>query len=282
LDELLDAFAQVFGDEFRKQTIEAKRDRVLSYLRDYATPTLIIMDNAELIKDDRLWSFLKVVPRPSSVLVTTREGLAYGGHEIRVGKMEEDESLRLFKAEASERSDRWWRIKEGKDKLSSEESEDLNEILRLLKGHPLGLKIAAGMLSAVSLHAILESLRKHPPDEVSGEFDFSYTLLPDTEKDLLKKMTVFSGSYSLEAAQAICNAEGDQPEGCSETLGKLVRKSFVEGVGDKTLRYQLHPLMRQYVASKTDIGKVGKIRSEAAKFFLDYATNSSDDFMNLI
>jgi tetratricopeptide (TPR) repeat protein len=281
LDELLDAFADMFGDEFRKQTIEAKRDRVLSYLRDYTTSSLIVVDNAELIKDDRLLSFLKVIPQASAVLVTTREGLAYGGQQIRVDKMEEDESLRLFKSEPGERSDRWKKIKEGKEELSFEESKDLNEILRLLKGHPLGLKIAAGMLSGVSLHAILESLRKHPPEEVSGEFDFSYSLLSETEKDLLQRMIAFAGSYSYEAVQAICGSEGDQSTDCSETLGKLARKSFVESIDDRNPRYEFHPLMRQYVASKTDIEKIHMVQSDAAHFFLEYAKNSEADFKKL-
>ena len=281
LNELLEAFDFVFGKEFRKQTTEAKRDQVLSYLRDYATPSLIVVDNAELVKDDHLWNFIKIIPQPSSVLVTTREGLAYGGLEIRVDKMEENESLRLFKAEAGERSDRWRKIAEKKAELKPEESKELNEILRLLKGHPLALKIAAGMLSSVSLHAILESLKKHPPDEVSGRFHFSYSLLSESEKDLLQSMSVFAGTYSSESVQAICSSEANQSEDCSEILGQLVRKSFVEKIGDENIRYQLHPLMRQYAASKTDGGKIRELKSKAAQFFLDYAKKSKTNFKNL-
>jgi hypothetical protein len=175
LNEFLDAFAPIVGndlgeqEDFRKQSMEAKRDQVLSYLRDFTTPSLLVIDNAELMKDNSLWNFLKIIPLPSAVLITTRQGLAYGGLEIRVDKMEEDESLRLFKAEAGGRSDKWKRINEKKDELGPEESKELNEILRLLKGHPLGLKIAAGKSSNNSLNAILESLKKYPPEENKAE-----------------------------------------------------------------------------------------------------------------
>jgi tetratricopeptide (TPR) repeat protein len=281
LNELLDAFAYVYGDDFRKQTPEAKRDQVLSYLRDYSTASLLVVDNAELINDDHLWNFINTVPLPSSVLVTTREGLAYGGLEIRVDKMEEDESLRLFKAEAGKKPGKWKRIVENKAELSPEESRELNEILRLLKGHPLGLKIAASMSANISLHAILENLKKHPPGEVSGKFDFSYNLLSDAEKDLLQKMSIFAGSFSPESVQAICNSEASQSEDCFETIGQLVRKSFVEKIGDENIRYQLHPLMRQYAASKIDIEKTRELKIKAARFFLDYATKFKTDFKSL-
>jgi len=94
-------------------------------------------------------------------------------------------------------------------------------------------------------------------------------------------MSVFAGTYSSESVQAICSSEANQSEDCSEILGQLVRKSFVEKIGDENIRYQLHPLMRQYAASKTDGGKIRELKSKAAQFFLDYAKKSKTNFKNL-
>ena len=278
LSELLDAFVAVFGEGFRQQTTEAKRDQVLGYLGRLDKGSLIVVDNAERIEDEHLWRFLDGIPQPSAVLVTIRESLAYGGQEIHIDEMEEGESIKLFTLEAAGKSPRWDRVLNGKEKLSSLELKDLVEIWRLLQGHPLGLKVAAGMLSSHSLPSIRESLRAHPPTKVSERFDFSFELeLTDSEKELLKRIAVFAGSFSLEAVQAVCATEGQSLD-CSESLGELVRKSFVEKMDDAASRYRLHPLMRQYVAGKAGSKKVEEYHRKAAMFYLDVSIKYKSDF----
>jgi hypothetical protein len=49
LNELLDAFAEVLGWEFRTLPLDAKRDRALNYLRNFDTASLLVVDNAEKI-----------------------------------------------------------------------------------------------------------------------------------------------------------------------------------------------------------------------------------------
>ena len=68
LNELLDAFAEVLGWEFRTLPLDAKRDRALSYLRNYDTASLLVVDNAEKIRDPNLWRFLESIPEPSAAL----------------------------------------------------------------------------------------------------------------------------------------------------------------------------------------------------------------------
>jgi tetratricopeptide (TPR) repeat protein len=280
LSDLLDAFVDVFGEGFRQQTNDAKRDQVLGYLGRMDKGSLIVVDNAERIKDEHLWRFLEGIPQPSAALVTTRDSLAYGGQEIHIDEMEEGESIRLFTSEASGKSPRWGRVLKGKEKLSSQEQKELVEIWRLLQGHPLGLKVAAGMLSSHSLPFIHDSLRAHPPNEVSKRFDFSYELLPESETELLQRITVFAGSFSLEAVQAVCATEGQSLD-CSESLGDLVRKSFVEKTDDAVSRYRLHFLMRQYASGKARPERVADYRRKAALFFLDIALRFKSDFGTL-
>jgi hypothetical protein len=100
LNELLDAFAEVLGWEFRTLPLDAKRDHSLNQMRNFDTASLLVVDNAEKIKDANLWRFLESIPEPSAALVTTRESLPRGGKEIRVLDMEVEEASRLFIIEA--------------------------------------------------------------------------------------------------------------------------------------------------------------------------------------
>ena len=85
---MLNSFDNVFGQELRTLPLDRKKDTVLGYLRNYDTASLLVVDNAESIQDQSLWSFLEGIPQPSAALVTTRESLPIGGREIRVPEME--------------------------------------------------------------------------------------------------------------------------------------------------------------------------------------------------
>jgi hypothetical protein len=58
LEEMLNSFDNIFGQQFRSLPLDAKRDKVLSYLRNFDTPSLLVVDNAESIQDPGLWRFL--------------------------------------------------------------------------------------------------------------------------------------------------------------------------------------------------------------------------------
>ena len=133
LNELLDAFAEVLGWEFRTLPLDAKRDRALNYLRNYSTASLLVVDNAEKIKDANLWRFLESIPEPSAALVTTRESLPRGGKEIRVLDMEVEEASRLFIIEARRHLSKWGREPEpARDEFTE---GDLKHHARPSSGH---------------------------------------------------------------------------------------------------------------------------------------------------
>jgi hypothetical protein len=107
LNELLDGFVNVFGYEFRTLPVDAKRDVVLAYLRDLKTGSLLVVDNAETIKDPTLWGFLEGIPKPSAALVTSREALERDGTLTDIDQMEPFEATRLFIVEARRRKSGW-------------------------------------------------------------------------------------------------------------------------------------------------------------------------------
>jgi len=280
LEELLNAFDNVFGAEFRTLSLDKKRDNVLSYLRDYDSASLLVVDNAESIIDPGLWRFLEGIPQPSAALVTTRESLPCGGREIRVPEMEPEEAGRLLLGEARRRAPGFG------EHLSQEDQESLNEIARVMQGHPLAIKLVAALVSRRSLASIRDELRRNPPRGVSERFDVSYRSLTEAQSDLFSRLAVFSGSMTEEAVGKICIEEGSS--GWQNDLGELEQRSFLDRIGVPALdeiskevtlyRYRLHPLMRQYAAGKAGDELLARLRPKAAKHFLDYARQFSSNF----
>jgi predicted ATPase len=275
LDKLLNAFDNVFGPQLRTLPLDKKRDTVLNYLRNYDTSSLLVVDNAESIKDEALWRFLEGIPQPSAALVTTRESLPREGREIRVPEMESGESSSFLFQEARRRKPRW------AEHLSSEDRESLNEIAAVMKGHPLAIKLTAALLARRSLSSIRDELRRNPPKEVSERFDVSFKSLSEGQRDLFRRLAVFASSMTEEAVGRIC-IEKEDSEWKSD-LGELERMSFLDRIEisaqdqqgkEVTLhRYKLHPLMRQYAAGKAGEELLARLLPRAAAYFLKYAQN---------
>ena len=282
LEEMLNSFDNVLGPQLRTLPLDAKRDQVLGYLRNCDAASLLVMDNAESIQDPSLWRFLEGIPQPSVALVTTRESLPREGQEIRVPEMEPAEAGRLLITEARRRSPRWGMH------LSQEDLKSLNEIASSMQGHPLAVKLTAGLIASRSLASIRDELRRNPPKEVMDRFDISYASLSKGEKELLCRMAVFSGSVVDYAIKMVCVE--DDHEGSSnweKDLGKLVRKSFVDRIeianydsgSEFTLyRYRLHPLMRRYATTKAGKNVLTKFQARSAVCFLMYAIEFGQNF----
>jgi predicted ATPase len=283
LDKLLNAFENIFGPQLRSLPLDQKRDTVLNYLRNYDTASLLVVDNAESIKDDKLWRFLEGIPHPSAVLVTTRESLPREGKEIRIPEMEPGEATRLLWLEARRRSNRWG------EHLSPEDKECLNEIAGVMKGHPLAIKLTAALLPRRSLSSIRDELRRNPPKEISERFDVSFNSLSEGQKDLFCRLAVFSSSMTEEAVGRICIESADSD--WQSDLGELERMSFLdrfeiaaqdkEGNVVTIYRYKLHPLMHQYAAAKAGEALLARLRPRAAEYFLEYAQNFAKNFFLL-
>ena len=103
--------------------------------------------------------------------------------------------------------------------------------------------------------------------------DWSYDLLSEPERALLRRLSVFAGGWTLEAAEAVC-AAADVAEGeVLDLLAQLVDKSLVilEGPGDGG-RYRLLETVRQYALELLEEnGEVLVWRQRHASFFLALA-----------
>jgi predicted ATPase/class 3 adenylate cyclase len=145
--------------------------------------------------------------------------------------------------------------------VTSDNAAAVTQIVRQLDGIPLAIELAAARAKMMSVQQISDRLddrfrlltaggRTVAPRQqtLKAAMDWSYDLLTEPERTLLRRLSVFGGGWTLEAAEAVC-AEG-QVEGGQvlDLLGRLVDRSLVlvHDTGRGSTRYQMLETVRQY------------------------------------
>src|SRR5581483_2438747 len=162
-------------------------------------------------------------------------------------------------------------------------------ICRRLDGIPLGLELAAGKIRMLGAHQVAERLddrfrlltggsRAAVPrhQTLQATMDWSYTLLPTPEQTTLCRLSVFPGTFSLAAAEAVTGAVHPTSGAAVETLdvlSRLVAKSLVTvHHEDPDVRYGLLETVREYAGDKlTGAGEVAAVRARHRDYFLGLA-----------
>jgi predicted ATPase len=137
--------------------------------------------------------------------------------------------------------------------LSAEENPFVVRICQLVEGIPLGIELAAAWIPVLtcreiaheieqSLDFLVTSVRDVPERHRSlrAVFDHSWNLLSAEERAVLRRLSVFPGTFSRAAAEAVAGSS-------LPTMTTLVNKSLLRR--DETGRYGLHELIRQYAAA---------------------------------
>src|SRR6201999_1815161 len=99
--------------------------------------------------------------------------------------------------------------------------------------------------------------------------DWSYALLTDTERVVLRRLAVFLGGFDLRAAHAVAGDEGTERYQVLDQLSLLVDKSLLttESVGGRT-RYRLLETVRQYALEKLgESGEAITVRARHRDYF---------------
>jgi predicted ATPase len=152
----------------------------------------------------------------------------------------------------------------------------VEEICRRLDGLPLAIELAASRTKLLSAGALLRRLERRLPlltggtrdapkrqRTLRGTIEWSYELLDDDAKRLFARLTVFAGSFSLDAAEAICDASLD-------SLSALVDLSLLKSSGED--RFLLLETIREYAAERFDeLDDGDEIRRRHIEFFLAFA-----------
>jgi predicted ATPase/DNA-binding XRE family transcriptional regulator len=145
--------------------------------------------------------------------------------------------------------------------LTDQNAATVTALCRRLDGIPLALELAAPRLRVLSLEQVVARLadrfrlltggsRAALPRQqtLQALINWSYDLLSEPERALFDRLAVFAGSFTLEAAEAVCSGEGLDLGDILDLLTRLVDKSLVlldEAAGEEG-RYRLLESLRQY------------------------------------
>ncbi|HEY6042577.1 MAG TPA: hypothetical protein VIX58_10625, partial [Anaerolineae bacterium] len=166
---------------------------------------------------------------------------------------------------------------------SEQNAAAIAQICSRLDGIPLAIELAAArvkVLPPAQIAARLDdrfrlltggsrtALERH--QTLSALIEWSYNLLTEPERVLLRRLSVFAGGWRLEAAQAVCGDGLDAD--ALDTLARLADKSLVvvEERGEATEgRYRLLETIRQYARDKLlESGETPGTRDRHLDFFL--------------
>jgi predicted ATPase/DNA-binding SARP family transcriptional activator len=156
-------------------------------------------------------------------------------------------------------------------------------ICQQLDGIPLAIELAAARMRALSVQTLAErlddrfrlltrgsrtALPRH--QTLRALIDWSYQLLSEAEQGLLRRLSVFTGGWTLEAAEAVCADEDTEPWEVVDLLTGLVDKSLVlyqerDGAG----RYRLLETVRQYAGDRLlEAGETAGMRRRHGAWYL--------------
>ncbi|MFD5128346.1 BTAD domain-containing putative transcriptional regulator [Streptomyces olindensis] len=219
---------------------------------------LLILDNCEHVADAaaRLAEELLARCPDLTVLATSREPLGVPGELLRpVEPLPEPVALRLL-ADRGAAARPGFRIED--------DPEACAEICRRLDGLPLAIELAAARLRMLTPRQIADRLDDRFRLLTSGSrtvlprqqtlravVDWSWDLLDEDERDVLRRLSVFSGGCDLPAAEAVCGPVA------LEALGSLVDRSLVVAAppgeqADGEMRYRLLETVAEYAAERLD------------------------------
>ena len=212
---------------------------------------LLVLDNCEHLVEPtaQLAAELLKGCEHLSVLATSREPLKVPGELTwRVPPLSRDESLRLFADRARSHDPRF--------QLTDDNLDVVGRICKHLDFIPLAIELAAARVTFMPLDEILQHLEKRFALLTGGSrtaatrlrtlraaMDWSYELLPQAERIVFRRLSVFAGRFSLEAVTAVCTDSGLNRDAVLEPMAELVDKSLVMADAG---RYRLLETVRSY------------------------------------
>jgi predicted ATPase len=254
---------------------------------------LLVLDNFEQVLEAAPLTaeLLSAAPR-MNLLITSRAVLCvYGEQEYPVpplalpnpGRLppvemlERYEAVRLFAERA--------RAVKPDFVLDDQNAPAVAEICARLDGLPLAIELAAARTRLLPPKAMLKRLgvrfklltggaRNLPGRQqtLQGAIDWSYDLLDEEDRRLFRRMSVFSGGRTLDAVEAICDAEGDQDVYAG--VESLLEKSLVRQEEDpeEEPRFVMLEPIHEYAREKLqESGAAGEVKQAHAEYFLSLA-----------
>jgi predicted ATPase/DNA-binding SARP family transcriptional activator len=260
---------------------------------------VLILDNCEHVLDAVAWLAGRLLADAPAVriLATSREPLGLTGETLcpvpsltlppadaGAAEAARTAAVRLF-------ADRAAAVRPG-FAIDGDNAAPVVRICRALDGIPLAIELAAARARALTPAQVADrlddrfallsvgtrgALPRH--QTLRAIVDWSWELLDDTERMVLRRLSVFTGGATPDAAEQVCSLSGKPAPGAVvEVIASLVDKSLVTATGERQVRYGLLETVRAYAAERlADSGEAGEVADAHARYFLDLAERAEPE-----
>ncbi len=263
---------------------------VVDSLTDFLTDRelLLVLDNCEhlLVACASVAERLLLAAPKLRILATSREALGILGEvawlvpSLAITPTAEGtlaEAVRLFVDRA--------RAVQPLMSVTADNAGVLYDICQQLDGIPLAIELAAARARSLSVKQIAERLADRFSLLTGGSrtavprhqtlralVDWSYELLSEPERILLRRLSVFAGGWNLEEAEAICAGDGLAAGAILDVLSQLVDKSLVLAEEQRgAMRYRLLETLRRYCGERLAGAEGELLRDRHLEYFADFA-----------
>jgi predicted ATPase/DNA-binding SARP family transcriptional activator len=288
------AIAHTLG--VRESAQQPLAESLTNFLQD--KDLLLVIDNCEHLLDicaPLLYALLTQCPQ-LRILATSREPLGLIGETVRLlptlafpdqdavpltESLMHYEAIRLFVERA--------RAVDPGFELTPQNAPAVAQICSRLDGIPLALELAAARVKELPMNEIAARLddrfnflvrgnRGAPPRQqtLRASITWSYELLSEQERVLFRRLAVFAGGWTLEAAEAVCVNSALEARRLLDLLSHLVQKSLVmaDGRGEEP-RYRMLETIRHYANAKLlEAHEFEPLRDQHLSFFLKLAEHT--------
>ncbi|WP_431880679.1 BTAD domain-containing putative transcriptional regulator, partial [Micromonospora chalcea] len=261
-------------------------DRLVAAIRD--REMLLILDNCEHVVEAAAALAYRLLGecRRLRILATSREPLGITGEALwpvaplglpggdaAATEVESSPAVRLLRDRAAAvRRDLAY---------DGHTSATMARICRALDGMPLAIELAAARLRAMSVDQLATRLddrfrlltggsRTALPRHrtLRAMVDWSWELLSDAERAVLRRLSVFSGGAGLDAAERVCAGGAVAPGDVLDLLTALTEKSLLVAAGDVAPRYRMLGTIKEYAAQRlAEAGEADTARRAHLAYF---------------
>ena len=171
--------------------------------------------------------------------------------------------------------------------VTNENAPAIAEICHRLDGLPLAIELAAARIKMMTPHELLSKLerrfdilrggvRELPERQqtLRGAIDWSYELLNDSTKKLFRRLSVFVGGWTMDAAEAVCNLDNELGFDVMDEMETLVDNSLLSQTqdADGQTRFGMLETIWEYANERLHkSNELDQIRHQHALYFLEFA-----------
>ena len=264
-------------------------DSIVDHLATHRA--LVVLDNCEHVMKACVELATRVLEKAASVriLATSREALRVAGEtthivpalsspqagrKVRVDELQAYDAARLFIERATAAAPAF--------SANDANAPHIADICRRLDGIPLAIELAAARVRALSLERIVQGLEDRFRLLVGGDraalprqqtlralIDWSYETLSEAERTLLRRLAIFAGGWTLDAAEAIVAFGDVRTDDVLDVQTALVEKSLITVDADRE-RYGMLETVRAYARER--LAESGEQSQAAERHLAHYLT----------